>query len=324
MCTQEPIFWCLGNMDGDFPGSGLFTSACPEAVSHLEIYSITACVSMFLYWLLIMNLSIFSMQISAFVLVCGQVMGELLLFLTSLAFLILAFATSVSAISHQLPDFAGIDAAALSLLAISLGLFPSEKFLELKESVWVTLLVVVFVIIVVAFLLNLLVAQLNQAYASVYLDMQGYARLNRAEVIVTTLEGVRLSSWKRFLQSLRLDRPLEFNEGDVGLAGGIQILEPANAACPGPLTGEPSPLLMVHGGCANPTTVDSVRRFGGSTALSQPWPEEEEAAEEDRFARLEKLIAKTAAGSPTQVPPPVRHLRWPPQGTADTTAGAAQ
>ena len=36
---------------------------------------------MFLYWLLIMNLSIFSMQISAFVLVCGQVMGELLLFL---------------------------------------------------------------------------------------------------------------------------------------------------------------------------------------------------------------------------------------------------
>jgi len=273
MCTQEPIFWCLGNMDGDFPGSGLFTSACPEAVSHLEIYSITACVSMFLYWLLIMNLSIFSMQISAFVLVCGQVMGELLLFLTSLAFLILAFATSVSAISHQLPDFAGIDAAALSLLAISLGLFPSEKFLELKESVWVTLLVVVFVIIVVAFLLNLLVAQLNQAYASVYLDMQGYARLNRAEVIVTTLEGVRLSSWKRFLQSLRLDRPLEFNEGDVGLAGGIQILEPANA---------------------NPTTVDSVRRFGGSTALSQPWPEEEEAAEEDRFARLEKLIAKVS------------------------------
>ncbi|CAE7818668.1 unnamed protein product [Symbiodinium sp. CCMP2592] len=184
MCTQEPIFWCMGNMDGDFPGSGLFTSACPEAVSHLEIYSITAGVSMFLYWLLIMNLSIFSMQISAFVLVCGQVMGELLLFLTSLAFLILAFATSVSAISHQLPDFAGIDAAALSLLAISLGLFPSEKFLELKESVWVTLLVVLFVIIVVAFLLNLLVAQLNQAYASVYLDMQGYARLNRAEVIV--------------------------------------------------------------------------------------------------------------------------------------------
>mmetsp|Transcript_25592 Transcript_25592/g.35858 ORF Transcript_25592/g.35858 Transcript_25592/m.35858 type:complete len:138 (+) Transcript_25592:151-564(+) len=103
--------------------------------------------------------------------------------------------------------------------------------------------------------------------------MQGYARLNRAEVIVTTLEGVRLSSWKRFLQSLRLDRPLEFNEGDVGLAGGIQILEPANA---------------------NPTTVDSVRRFGGSTALSQPWPEEEEAAEEDRFARLEKLIAKVS------------------------------
>ncbi|CAE7221701.1 unnamed protein product, partial [Symbiodinium pilosum] len=105
MCSQEPIFWCAGNMDGDFPGSGLFTPYCPEGESHLEIYSVTAGLSMFLYWLLIMDLSIFSMQISAFVLVCGRVLGELALFLTSLGFLILAFATSVSAISHQLPDF---------------------------------------------------------------------------------------------------------------------------------------------------------------------------------------------------------------------------
>ncbi|CAE6962456.1 unnamed protein product [Symbiodinium natans] len=201
MCTQEPIFWCMGNMDGDFPGSGLFTPYCPEGESHLEVYSITSGVAMFLYWLLIIDLSIFSMQISAFVLVCGRVLSELALFLTSLAFLILAFATSVSAISHQLPDFAGIDAAALSLLAISLGLFPSEKYIEMKESVWVTILVVVFVIIVAAFLLNLLVAQLNQAYAHVYLDMQGYARLNRANVIVPGAE-LRWGAWPKLRHQL--------------------------------------------------------------------------------------------------------------------------
>ena len=39
-------------------------------------------VAMFLYWLLIIDLSIFSMQISAFVLVCGRVLSELALFLT--------------------------------------------------------------------------------------------------------------------------------------------------------------------------------------------------------------------------------------------------
>ena len=37
-------------------------------------------------------------------------------------------------------------------------------------------------------LVNLLVAQLNQAYQHVYTDMQGYARLNRAAVIARGLE----------------------------------------------------------------------------------------------------------------------------------------
>ena len=45
----------------------------------------------------------------------------------------------------------------------------------------------------------------------------------------------------------------EFNEGDVGVAGGIQVLEPANQ---------------------HPTSVESIRRYGGSTAPSMPWPEE--------------------------------------------------
>ena len=39
-------------------------------------------------------------------------------------------------------------------------------------------------LIVSIILVNLLVAQLNQAYQHVYTDMQGYARLNRASVIV--------------------------------------------------------------------------------------------------------------------------------------------
>ena len=47
--------------------------------------------------------------------------------------------------------------------------------------------------------------------------------------------------------------PEEFNEGDVGVAGGIQVLEPASQ---------------------HPTSVESIRRYGGSTAPSMPWPEE--------------------------------------------------
>eukprot|EP00439_Symbiodinium_sp_Y106_P001776 s2114_g1.t1 len=43
--------------------------------------------------------------------------------------------------------------------------------------------------------------------------------------------------------------PLEFNEGDIGPPGGIQILEPANAST---------------------VTEDSIKRYGGATAPTMP------------------------------------------------------
>merc|ERR1712146_39304 len=66
---------------------------------------------------------------------------------------------------------------------------------------------------------------------------------------------------------------LEFNEGDIGLPGGLQLTEPSNA---------------------NPTTVDAIRRFGGSTSPTMPWPEEEGFGndEDDKFERLEKVILR--------------------------------
>merc|ERR1719291_1155134 len=79
--------------------------------------------------------------------------------------------------------------------------------------------------------------------------------------------------WRSFIDSLCLDERCEFGEGDIGLAGGIQVREPANA---------------------NITTVDMIRRFGGSTSVMAQWPEDDLLAndEEDRFERMEKMIAK--------------------------------
>lgn len=50
--------------------------------------------------------------------------------------------------------------------------------------------VCMFAILISIFFLNLLIAQLNQAYQVVYEDMQGFARLNRASVVVATLVDV--------------------------------------------------------------------------------------------------------------------------------------
>lgn len=64
------------------------------------------------------------------------------------------------------------------------------------------ILVIIFTILVAIVLLNLLVAQLNMAYKLAHSDMEGYARLTRAGIIVTTVEQVSRKRWRNFLQRL--------------------------------------------------------------------------------------------------------------------------
>merc|ERR1712060_1004951 len=97
----------------------------------------------------------------------------------------------------------------------------------------------------IVFLLNLLIAQLNCSYQATYQNMLGYARLNRGKIVTETMTSLARWRWDSFLESLRLEERVEFGEGDMGLAGGIQVFEPASA---------------------NITTVDMIRRFGGSTS----------------------------------------------------------
>merc|ERR1712137_1420255 len=61
------------------------------------------------------------------------------------------------------------------------------------------------------------------------------------------------------------------NEGDISVAGGIQVLEMASA---------------------NPTTSDTIKRVGGTTSALAQWPEEAGDAEDDKFGKLEAMIKK--------------------------------
>merc|ERR1712054_234412 len=138
----------------------------------------------------------------------------------------------------------------------------------------VLICVFIFLVTVIVFLLNMLVAQLTCAYEAVYSDMIGYARLERIEIIVGIMPVVSEKRWRGFCESLKLDSKCEFNAGDIGVTGGVQVLEPANL---------------------NPTTQDMIKRFGGSTSVEMQWPVEQEGQgdEADRFERLENLIQKT-------------------------------
>merc|ERR1719258_380104 len=152
-----------------------------------------------------------------------------------------------------------------------LGMFSTDNYESLREETVVLLGVYVYLVISLVFLLNLLIAQLCCSYDAIYADVVGYARLKRCRIIVETMPAVSPKRWVLFKDVLGLDNRIEFNEGDIGVAGGYQTLEAANA---------------------HPTTIDSIKRVGGTTSALAQWPEEEGDMEDDKFGKLETLIKK--------------------------------
>lgn len=286
LVIQEPIFHCLGSTAPAVEGGnsnatsadddiyGLFTQECKQGRAVRDAYKTISMIAMSLYWFLLTDLTIFSMSISAYALVIGRVLSEVGLFLGALVFLIGTFSTSVSVLAHQSPMFEGVPRSALSLYEIALGMLDTAHFAFSQRDGTLAIALCAYVIVTTIFLLQLLIAQLNGAYTAHYDDMVGYARLNRGKVIVITMQSVSQKRWGRFLQTLKLDDKLEFNEGDIGLAGGIQVLEPANL---------------------HPTRVDTIVRFGGSTSPMMQWPEDTTAAgddEDDKYERLQKQLTR--------------------------------
>ncbi|CAE8638544.1 unnamed protein product [Polarella glacialis] len=274
MMIREPIFWCIGHGEGDFDGAGLLlTDACPYAAEQRRSYSAAAMFAMCMYWILVMDLTIFSTRISAYVLVCARVLPELGLFIFAVGFLIITFASSISALNHGSKDFDNIPKGALTLLEVTLGMYTPGQLQEIEAEGMLMMAVSVFIVTALIFLLSLLIAQLYGAYRAVYVDMVGYARLNRGKTICSTMASMSPKRWAKLLGALKFNESLEFNEGDIGLPGGLQVLEPSN----------------VHA-----TTVDTIRRFGGSTSPAMQWPEEEGHHDDDehKYDKLFRVLTK--------------------------------
>jgi len=267
MLVLEPIFWCWGYNE-------LFEEDCPASHDNLFVYSVIGMVAMFIYFMLLMVLAVFNMTVSAYVLVCQRMVAEVGLFLFALACVIFMTAAAASVLDQKHPDFAGLQVGALSLLKMFLRMYIVDHYVGMMADPVLFICAALFLVISIIFLLNMLIAQLTCAYQAVYVDMVGIARLERIEIIVETMRLVSPKRWQRFVDTLLFGERIEFNVGDIGLMGGIQVLEPAGA---------------------NPTTIDMIHRFGGSTSPSIQWPEEEEGDgdEDDRWERLEALIQKT-------------------------------
>merc|ERR1719498_1700866 len=152
-----------------------------------------------------------------------------------------------------------------------LRMFSTDHYKKLHDEPVVLCGAYGFLVVSLVFLINLLIAQLCCSYDAIYADMVGYARLKRSRIIVETMPTVSPKRWAAFKDGLGFENRIEFNEGDIGVAGGIQVQEPANA---------------------HPTTVDTIKRVGGTTSALAQWPEEEGDMEDDKFGKLEALIKK--------------------------------
>ncbi|CAK9016556.1 unnamed protein product [Durusdinium trenchii] len=274
MFMVEPILFCLEHFEGDFEGAGRFTAQCPQAADVQDFYSILSMFGMFCYFALLVDFSALFIPLSAFVLTAGRLLPDLLLSLSAAIFCVIVFGTAVTVSQGNPADFRDVFSAMMTLFQISVGMYPQQNFIQLEHSRWLLVMCVGFVVLVVIFLFNLLIAQLIGSHATVYRTVVGLARLNRMAVICDSMPSVRQKVFRNFIQSLRLDHRMEFGEGDIGLPGGIQVLEPAGL---------------------HPTYEDSIHRYGGSTSPNMPWPEEDEEVSnsiEDRIDNITRIFKK--------------------------------
>jgi len=268
MLSLEPVIHCLGD-----PTALMFAERCSAVESLYKWYSWTSCTASFVYFLLLTDLAVFSTRFSAYTLVCSRAIVDLFLWACGGLFVTFAFACCVCSLEQDNAEFHGIPKSTFSLMKVTFKMFSGESLSNLEEHSVLLGVVGMYSVVSVIFLLSVLVAQLSCAYKVAHQDMMGLARLHRIRVICDTMATCKAARWARFVDSLHLDERVEFGEGDIGLPGGIPIWEPAS--------------LHI-------TTVDMIKRYGGSTNEEEQWPEEPIADnEDDRFDRVEKLIQKS-------------------------------
>merc|ERR1740115_398501 len=268
MISTEPMIHCMNDSGGI-----LFNDICPAGDKVKKFpYGVFTMLAMMLYYLLLIDLAVFNNRVSAYVLVCGRMLAELSLFLIAVFAVLLTLSSALTCLEQKEPEFQNILKAFLALWEMLLAMFSTEDYNRMHEEPVILVALYAYLVVAVIFLLNLLVAQLSCAYDAIYSDMVGYARLKRLRIITDSMPTVTPKRWSAFMGYLELDKRIEFNEGDVGIAGGVQMTESAGV---------------------NPTTVDMINRFGGSTSPSIQWPEEAAGDDDsDKFQRLEDLIKK--------------------------------
>lgn len=136
---------------------------------------------------------------------------------------IMSFAAALSGL--QEPGFEDIGDSAMTLLRYFLSLAPPSEY---ETDGYGDALLVLFAIVIQVGLLSILIAQLALAYEQLSEDKAGYAKMNRAFVCVEVDSCIPMSFRRKIWDAFDFFKPIEFDNGDEGPSGGVQVYELAS------------------------------------------------------------------------------------------------
>ena len=271
----EPMIRCLGSEE-------VLAFECSALTADLIFaYETFVVLGIFLYTIMVLEVSSMSIEISEYRVLCWHAMKQVMLCIGALFIAICSFSFAVAAATHEVQNLSKNDwmhwmnfpSTMRSLIQMSVGVMDLEVLHSLgDESSFLLILMVIFMLLVYSFLFNLLVSQLCGVYSSIASDIKGYARLARGHTILDALKDIQEKRWKNFISSLSLEKRVDFEEGDLGLAGGIKTFEAA----------------LEH-----PVSKEQIFRFGGQPDPALPWPEKHHDEENGIERTIHKTIQKS-------------------------------
>ena len=268
----EPMIRCLGSEE-------VLAFECSALTADLIFaYETFVVLGIFLYTIMVLEVSSISIEISEYRVLCLHAMKQVMLCIGAIFIAICSFSFAVAAATHEVQnlsknDWMNFPSTVSTLIQMSVGVMDLEVLHSLgDESSFLLILVVIFMLLVYSFLFNLLVSQLCGVYSSIASDIKGYARLARGHTILDALKDIQEKRWKNFISSLSLEKRVDFEEGDLGLAGGIKTFEAA----------------LDH-----PVSKEQILRFGGQPDPALPWPENRHDQEDSIERTVQKTIQKS-------------------------------
>jgi len=246
------------------PGGERRSPSCPLRGGYVNLpdvditwMMVLSAITTFATCIQFVQLLTISDKLAAFTYTIGRMFEDVYRNLLVISIIMVSFAATLSVMRED--SFQTFDVSIVGLLRTIVGLHsPSTTYVSSAGQ----FVIILFVVIIDIGFLNILIAQLALAYESLTKETAGFSRMNRAFTTVEIESLMPLEARRNIFMELGFDDSLEFDNGDSGPSGGIQVLEPASIRAD------------------SRYVPDRIMRFTGEASEHDPWPSEVNEEEE--------------------------------------------